>query len=58
MTAEALRPLAARNAVVLLSAGQHGPHLPAGVDDTLVTEVCLRMARRLGAGGPWNGEAA
>ena len=48
LTAEALRSLAERNAVVLLpvaSTEQHGPHLPTGVDDILVTEVCRRTAR-------------
>lgn len=48
LTAEALRSLAARDAIVLLPAAsteQHGPHLPTGVDDMLVTEVCRRTAR-------------
>ncbi len=46
-TAGALRSLAERGAVVLLpvaSTEQHGPHLPTGVDDMLVTEVCRRTA--------------
>lgn len=50
LTAEALRSLAARDAVVLLpvaSTEQHGPHLPTGVDDILVTEVCRRAARQM-----------
>ena len=50
LTAEALRSLAARDAVVLLpvaSTEQHGPHLPTGVDDILVTAVCRRTARLL-----------
>lgn len=55
LTAEALRSLAERNAVVLLpvaSTEQHGPHLPTGVDDILVTEVCRRTARLLSADRP------
>lgn len=50
LTAQALRALAVRDAVVLLpvaSTEQHGPHLPTGVDDMLVTEVCRRTARLL-----------
>ena len=48
LTAEALRSLAEQDAVVLLpvaSTEQHGPHLPTGVDDILVTEACRRTAR-------------
>lgn len=48
LPAEALRSLAERGAVVLLpvaSTEQHGPHLPTGVDDMLVTAVCRRAAR-------------
>jgi creatinine amidohydrolase len=55
LTAEALRLLAARDAVVLLpvaSVEQHGPHLPTGVDDILVTAVCRRTARLLTLGMP------
>ena len=55
LTAEALRSLAARDAVVLLpvaSTEQHGPHLPTGVDDILVTEVCRRAARQMPADVP------
>ncbi len=55
LTAEALRSLAARDAVVLLpvaSTAQHGPHLPTGVDDILVTEVCRRAARQMPADVP------
>lgn len=55
LTAEALRLLAARDAVVLLpvaSVEQHGPHLPTGVDDILVTAVCRRAARLLTPGMP------
>jgi len=50
LSAEALRSLAERNAIVLLpvaSTEQHGPHLPTGVDDMLVTEVCCRAASLL-----------
>jgi creatinine amidohydrolase len=53
--AEALRDLAARDAVVLLPVGsteQHGPHLPTGVDDMLVTAVCHRTARLMAPGAP------
>ncbi len=53
LTAETLRSLAARDAVVLLpmaSTEQHGPHLPTGVDDILVTAVCRRTARLLAPG--------
>ena len=52
LTAEALRSLAERDAIVLLpvaSTEQHGPHLPTGVDDILVTEVCRRAARLMPA---------
>lgn len=55
LPAEALRTLAARNAVVLLpvaSTEQHGPHLPTGVDDMLVTAVCRRAARLLAPDRP------
>lgn len=47
LDAATLRRLAARDAIVLLpvaSTEQHGPHLPTGVDDMLVTEVCQRVA--------------
>ncbi|GJD48605.1 Creatinine amidohydrolase [Methylobacterium crusticola] len=47
LSAEALRALAARDAVVLLpvaSTEQHGPHLPTGVDDILCGAVCRRAA--------------
>ncbi|MFB7600764.1 creatininase family protein [Streptomyces sp. NPDC056160] len=46
MTAAQLRELAAEDAVVLPvgSTEQHGPHLPTGVDDLLVAEVCRRTA--------------
>lgn len=50
LSAEALRELARRDAVVLLPIGsteQHGPHLPTGVDDLLVTAVCQRVAEAL-----------
>ena len=50
LSAEALRSLAAQDAIVLLpvaSTEQHGPHLPTGVDDMLVTAVCRRAARLL-----------
>ena len=50
LPAEELRSLAVRDAVVLLpvaSTEQHGPHLPTGVDDILVTAVCRRAARML-----------
>ncbi|MGW1161137.1 creatininase family protein [Streptomyces sp. NPDC002513] len=45
-TADELRALAARNAVVLLPVGaeQHGHHLPTGVDDPPAAEVCHRAA--------------
>ena len=55
LPAETLRSLAARDAVVLLpvaSTEQHGPHLPTGVDDMLVTAVCRRAARLLAPGTP------
>ena len=55
LTAEALGSLAARDAVVLLpvaSTEQHGPHLPTGVDDMLVTAVCRRTARLLAPSMP------
>ncbi len=55
LPAEALRSLAAQDAVVLLpvaSTEQHGPHLPTGVDDVLATEVCRRTARLLAPGTP------
>jgi creatinine amidohydrolase len=47
LPAEALRALAAKDAIVLLpvaSTEQHGPHLPTGVDDFLCSEVCRRTA--------------
>jgi creatinine amidohydrolase len=47
LSAEALRALAAKDAIVLLpvaSTEQHGPHLPTGVDDFLCSEVCRRTA--------------
>ncbi|QOZ80430.1 creatininase family protein [Bradyrhizobium sp. CCBAU 53351] len=47
LDAATLRTLAARDAIVLLpvaSTEQHGPHLPTGVDDMLVTNVCRRVA--------------
>ena len=50
LTAEALRSLAERNAIVLLpvaSTEQHGPHLPTGVDDFLCSEICTRVAAAL-----------
>ncbi|RYC29109.1 creatininase family protein [Lichenibacterium minor] len=50
LSADALRDLARRDAVVLLPVGsteQHGPHLPTGVDDLLVTAVCRRVAEAL-----------
>ncbi|WP_315837619.1 creatininase family protein [Bradyrhizobium prioriisuperbiae] len=50
LNAQALRALAAQDAVVLLPVGsteQHGPHLPTGVDDMLVTAVCRRTAQLL-----------
>ena len=50
-TAEALRSLAGRDAIVLLpvaSTEQHGPHLPTGVDSILAVEVCRRTVRALG----------
>ncbi len=55
LTAEILQSLAERDAVVLLpvaSTEQHGPHLPTGVDDFLVSDVCRRTARLLGANLP------
>jgi creatinine amidohydrolase len=53
--AEALRALAAQDAIVLLpvaSTEQHGPHLPTGVDDFLCSEVCRRTAAALVADCP------
>ncbi len=53
--AETLRSLAARGTIILLpvaSTEQHGPHLPTGVDDMLVTEVCRRTARLLAPDTP------
>lgn len=50
LSAEALRVLAAKDAIVLLPVGsteQHGPHLPTGVDDFLCSEVCRRVAAEL-----------
>ena len=55
LTAEALRSLAEQDAIVLLpvaSTEQHGPHLPTGVDDILVTEVCRRTVRLMPAHAP------
>lgn len=55
LPAEALRSLATQDALVLLpvaSTEQHGPHLPTGVDDMLVTAVCRRAARLLAPGTP------
>ncbi|MEQ8344376.1 MAG: creatininase family protein [Sneathiellaceae bacterium] len=55
MTAPELRRLAAQDAIVLLPVGsteQHGPHLPTGVDDFLATEVCRRVALKVGAERP------
>ena len=52
LTAEALRSLAERDAVILLpvaSTEQHGPHLPTGVDDILVPAVCRRTAQLMPA---------
>ena len=51
LTAEALRALADRRAIVLLpvaSTEQHGPHLPTGVDSFFAAELCRRTARQLG----------
>lgn len=48
LSAEALRALAAQDAIVLLpvaSTEQHGPHLATGVDDILCTAACYRTAR-------------
>lgn len=50
LSAEALRALAAKDAIVLLPVGsteQHGPHLPTGVDDFLCGEICRRAATEL-----------
>jgi creatinine amidohydrolase len=50
LSAEALRGLAAKDAIVLLpvaSTEQHGPHLATGVDDFLCSEVCHRVAAAL-----------
>jgi creatinine amidohydrolase len=50
LSAEALRTLAAKDAIVLLPVGsteQHGPHLPTGVDDFLCSEICRRVAAEL-----------
>ncbi|MBW7970197.1 creatininase family protein [Bradyrhizobium sp. BR 10289] len=47
LSAERLRYLAERDAIVLVPIGsteQHGPHLPTGVDSILSTEVCRRTA--------------
>ena len=55
LTAAALRSLAEQGAIVLLpvaSTEQHGPHLPTGVDDMLVTAVCRRAARLLAPATP------
>jgi creatinine amidohydrolase len=55
LSAEALRALAARDAVVLLpvaSTEQHGPHLPTGVDDFLCSAVCRKTAMLLAADTP------
>ena len=53
--AEALRALAAQDAIVLLpvaSTEQHGPHLPTGVDVFLCSDVCRRTAAALVADCP------
>ncbi len=50
LSAESLRALAAKDAVVLLpvaSTEQHGPHLATGVDDFLCSEICKRVATEL-----------
>src|SRR5215831_6356891 len=50
LPAEALRALAAKDAIVLLpvaSTEQHGPHLATGVDDFLCSEICRRVAAEL-----------
>lgn len=50
LSAEALRELAGRDALVLLpvaSTEQHGPHLATGVDDFLCSEICRRVAAAL-----------
>lgn len=55
LSAEALRALAANDAIVLLPVGsteQHGPHLPTGVDDFLCSEVCRRAATELAGDRP------
>ncbi|WP_158742910.1 creatininase family protein [Acidisphaera sp. L21] len=55
LSAESLRDLAERDAIVLLpvaSTEQHGPHLPTGVDDILCSAVCLRTAQIVAAGRP------
>lgn len=52
LSAQALRALAAQDAIVLLpvaSTEQHGPHLATGVDDILCTTVCQRTARLVAA---------
>ncbi|MEN5084514.1 creatininase family protein [Bosea sp. TWI1241] len=51
LTAEELRALAARDAVVVLpvaSMEQHGPHLAVGVDTVLCGAVCRLAAERAG----------
>jgi len=48
LSAERLRGLAEREAIVLVPVGsteQHGPHLPTGVDSFLSTEVSRRTAQ-------------
>lgn len=50
LSAETLRSLAARDAIVVLpvaSTEQHGPHLATGVDDFLCSEICKRVAAEL-----------
>jgi creatinine amidohydrolase len=50
LSAEALRALAAKDAIVLLpvaSTEQHGPQLATGVDDFLCSEICRRAVTEL-----------
>lgn len=54
-SAERLRQLAGREAIILVPVGsteQHGPHLPTGVDSFLSTEVCRRAAQMILAKQP------
>lgn len=55
LRADELNTLAAKNAVVIVPIGsieQHGPHLPTGVDATLVNTIAMRAAGRVAESTP------